>query len=319
VRNPAWKRSNARLMPQIPAGHFNKVEIREVRNPYRQIRELKRGKFDWIQNPSPADSFLPLLKRYGGTRYRIDSTLSTYYFWMNTRRPPFNDLKVREAVNYAVDPVALQLIYGGQLLPTHQILPPDMPGFDPFDLFPHDMAIARRLIAEADPKDREITVWTDNESPNEEAGIYYRDVLKQLGFKTHLKTLNADNYFTVIGNRSTPDLDTGWSDWFADYAHPNDWFQPLLAGPSILATNNGNFAQIDVPPLTAQTAQLRTEPLGPAQEEQYAALDRSYMEQAPWVPYGTRLLSTFVSKRIDLSKIIYNPTFGPDLTSFQLK
>ena len=75
-----------------------------------------------------------------------------------------------------------------------------MPGYEKFDLYPHDMAKAKELIAEANPADREITVWTDNESPNDEAGDYYQDVLNELGFDAKLKTINADNYFTIIGN-----------------------------------------------------------------------------------------------------------------------
>jgi hypothetical protein len=43
------------------------------------------------------------------------------------------------------------------------------------------------------------------------------------------------------------------------------------------------------------------------------------MKLAPWVPYGTRTLSTFVSKRVDLSKVVWNPSFGADLASFQFK
>lgn len=238
---------------------------------------------------------------------------------MNTQKAPFDDVRVRRAVNYAVDAKALQRIYAGQMAPAHQILPPGMPGYRRFDLYPNDLAKARRLIQQAAPKDRRITVWTDTESPNNEAGAYYASVLRELGFHARLKVVNADFYFTVIGNTSTPNLDTGWSDWYEDYPHPNDWFQPLLAGPSILRTYNGNFAQIDVPSLNAKIAKLRRQPLGSRQERQYAALDRSYMKLAPWVPYGTRVLSTFVSKRVDLAKVVYNPTFGPDLTSFRFK
>jgi hypothetical protein len=43
------------------------------------------------------------------------------------------------------------------------------------------------------------------------------------------------------------------------------------------------------------------------------------MEQAPWAPYGTLTVSTFVSSAIDLDKVIFNPTFGQDLTSFEFK
>ncbi len=194
-----------------------------------------------------------------------------------------------------------------------------MPGHEKYELYPYDMAEAKKLIAEANPSDRDITVWTDTEPTQEEAGAYYQDQLKKLGFNAKLKILNADDYFTVTGNQSTPDLDTGWVDWYQDYPHPADFFQPLLAGESILPTNNGNFAMIDDPKLNAKITKLGEEQLGPEQEAEYAALDREYMEQAPWAVYGTRTLTTFVSSAIDLDKVIFNPTFGQDLTSFQFK
>jgi peptide/nickel transport system substrate-binding protein len=317
-RNPTWKR-NGRLMPQLPGGHVDKINVEVVRDPGEQVEEVERGKRDWMQDPPSAARWAGLVERYESSQFRIDPTLSTYYFWMNTRRPPFDDVKVRRAVNYAVDSSALERVYAGEIAGTHQILPPDMPGYQPFDLYPYNMAKAKRLMAEADPKDREITVWTDREAPNTEAGEYYRDVLRQLGFHAHLEVLNADNYFTVIGNNSTRNLDTGWSDWFEDYAHPNDWFQPLLAGSSILSRYNGNFSQADFPPLNAEIARLDRSPLSPTLEGRYAQLDRSYMKLAPWIPYGTRLVSTFVSKRVDLRKVVFNPSFGVDLTSFRFR
>jgi peptide/nickel transport system substrate-binding protein len=181
------------------------------------------------------------------------------------------------------------------------------------------MAKARKMIAEANPSDRNITVWTDDENPNNEATAYYQDVLKKLGFNAKLKEVNAEDYFTLTSNLSTPDLDTGWLDWYEDYPNPNDFFQPLLSGESILPEENSNFAQIDEPKLNAKIAQLSKEPLGPKQEAEYAALDREYMELAPWAPYGTRTVSTFVSSAIDLEKVVFNPTFGQDLASFQFK
>jgi peptide/nickel transport system substrate-binding protein len=317
-RNPAWQR-NGRLMPQLPGGHVDEIGVKVVRSNEQQIEGVEQGRFDWMQNPPSTNRIRTIEKQYRGKQFRLDSTLSTYYFWMNTRKAPFDDLQVRRAVNYAVDAKALQRIYAGQVAPTHQILPPGMPGYRQFDFYPRNLAKARRVIRKAHPQDRKITVWTDNESPNEEAGIYYAAVLRKLGFQVRLKVVSADFYFTVIGNTSTPNLDTGWSDWFADYPHPNDWFQPLLAGPSILPNYNGNFAQIDVPSLNQEIAKLKSKPLGGIQERRYAALDRSYMKLAPWVPYGTRVLSTFVSKRVDLGRVIYSPIFGADLTSFQFK
>jgi peptide/nickel transport system substrate-binding protein len=317
-RNPYWAKVNAKAMPDLPSGHLNKINISIVRNSSTQVNDVEQGRFDWMQSPVPPDRYPEVKSKYEGTQFRVEQTISTYFFWMNTTKPPFDDLKVRQAVNYAVDPAALERIYVGSLAGTQQILPVGMPGYKKIELYPHNMAKAKELIAEANPSDRDITVWGDNESENEAAVTYYQDVLEQLGFNTTLKIL-GDNYFTVIGNQSTPDLDTGWLDWFQDYPHPNDFFQPLLDGESIQPTNNSNLAEIDIPEFNEKIAKLGEETLGPDQEAEYAALDKGYMEQAPWAPYGNRTVSTFVSSDIDLDKVIFNLTFGQDLTSFQFK
>jgi peptide/nickel transport system substrate-binding protein len=318
-RNPAWAKSNAKLMPEIPSGHVDKIEISVVRNKATQVHDTEQGKFDWMQTPPPPDLYAGVKSKYEGTQFRVEKTISVYYFWMNTKEPPFDDVKVRQAVNYAVDPEAMIRIYAGQIAPTQQILPPGMPGYKKYELYPHDMAKAKALIKEANPSDRNITVWGDNEAENSKAVTYYQSVLEELGFNAKLKIINADNYFTVIGNQNTPDLDTGWFDWFEDYPHPNDYFQPLLAGESILPTNNANFTQTAYPAEDRKISELGEEQLGPEQEAGYAELDKSYMEKAVWAPYGNRTVPTFVSSAIDLDKVIFNPTFGQDLTSFQFK
>ena len=316
-RNPYWAKANEKAMPEYPTGVLDGAKVTVVRNDETQVNDIETGKYDWMENPPPASLYSQVKEKYEGTQFKVEPTISTYYFWMNTTKAPFDDVKVRQAVNYAVDPAALERIYSGQLKASHQILPEGMPGRQSFDLYPHNLAKAKEMLAEANPSDKNITVWTDNESPNKEAGEYYEGVLKELGFNTKLKVINADNYFTVIGNLSTPDLDTGWSDWFEDYPHPNDFFQPLLAGESILQTNNGNFAQIDEASLNKEISKLGEEQLGPEQEKKYGELDKKYMELAPWVPYGQRTLNTFVSSNINLENIIYNPTFFQYLTSFE--
>jgi peptide/nickel transport system substrate-binding protein len=318
-RNPVWATTNGKLMPEIPSGHVDRIDIKVVRNDSTQVNEIERGKADWMQAPPPPDLYSEVKEKYDGTQFRVEPTVSTYYFWMNMSKPPFNDLRVRRAVNYALNRKAFEKIYSGQLKATHQILPPAMPGYKQFDLYPYNMAKAKQLIKEANPSDRNITVWGDSEPENGEATAYYQHVLTELGFNAKLKEINADNYSTIIGNQSTPDLDTGWYDWFEDYPHPNDFFQPLFSGESIQPTNNTNFSLTDIPALNAKISQLGEETLGPKQEAEYATLDEEFMKQAPWAPYGTRTVTTFVSSAIDLDKVIYNPTFEDDLTSFQFK
>jgi peptide/nickel transport system substrate-binding protein len=318
-RNPYWAKANSKAMPEYPSGHVDKINVTIIRNPSTQVNDIEQGKFDWMQTEVPPNRYAEVKNKYEGTQFATEPTNSVYYFWMNTTKPPFNDVKVRQAVNYAVEPAALERIYVGQIEGGQQILPPGMPGYQKIELYPPNLAKAKELIAEANPSDRNITVWGDSEAENEAAVTYYQDVLQKIGFNTTLKIVNPDNYFTVIGNLTTPDLDTGWSDWFQDYPHPNDFFQPLLAGESILPTNNGNFAQYDDPALNKKIAELGEQPLGAEQETEYAALDKEVMEEAPWAPYGARTLSTFVSSAINLENVIFNPTFGQYLTSFEFK
>jgi peptide/nickel transport system substrate-binding protein len=319
ARNPYWAKANSKAMPDYPSGNIDGAKITVVRNPQTQVNDIEQGKYDWMQNPAPANRYQAVKSKYEGTQFEPFPTISTYYFWMNTKKAPFDDPKVRQAVNYAVDSEALERIYSAQITANHQILPEGMPGHEEFNLYPHDIGKAKEMLKEAHPSDMDITVWTDTESPNNEAGEYYESVLKELGFNTKLKVVNADNYFTIIGNQTTPDLDTGWSDWFEDYPHPNDFFQTMLSGESILPTNNGNFANFSDPAINKEITKLGEEQLGPEQEAAYAALDKKIMEQAPWVPYGTRTLSTFVASNINLDNIVTNPTFFQYLTSFEFK
>lgn len=104
--------------------------------------------------------------------------------------------------------------------------------------------------------------------------------------------------------------------WFAEL-HAN-FFELLLTGWSILPTDNFNLAQIDIPILD-QLIVLLDARSGRIPEGRYAALDRIYMALAPWVPYGNQTVPLFVSKAVRLKRVIWNPSFAVDLTSFELR
>jgi peptide/nickel transport system substrate-binding protein len=318
-RNPAWAAANGEAMPELPGGHVDKIKFKVQTNPDAQVNEVEQDKVDWMKNQPPPDRYQSLKTKYEGTQFREMPTISVYYFWMNTQKAPFDDLRVRQAVNYAIDPAALERIYAGTIKGTQQILPSEMPGYEKFELYPHDLAKAKELMVQAHPSDRRVTIWTLNLPPSNEAGEYFEGVLKQLGFDVKLKEIDASTYFTLISNTSTPDLDAGWGNWLLDYPHPNDYFQPQLSGESILPAGNSNWAMFDQPAINAKIKQLASEQLGPKQEAGYAALDKEVMEQAPWAPFGTLTLGTFVSSHVNLEKVIVSPIFGQDLTSFELK
>lgn len=65
--------------------------------------------------------------------------------------------------------------------------------------------------------------------------------------------------------------------------------------------------------------QLLTQQLSDDVKKGYADLDRSFMEQAIWAPYGNEQFTTFVSDRMDFDTSYHHLLFNQDYTSFALK
>ena len=97
---------------------------------------------------------------------------ATVLLFLNTTHPPFDDVRVRRAVNYAVDRGAISASYGGELSePTCQLRPPGTVGFRrycPYTAAPSqtgewkapDLTRARRLVAASGTQGMSVTVWT---------------------------------------------------------------------------------------------------------------------------------------------------------------
>ena len=89
--------------------------------------------------------------RKGGQQYFVNPQLGVDFIVLNTHRPLFRDVRLRRAVNYAIDRRALARIGGvcdaRPKRPTDQYLPPGMPGFKNAHIYPFtpDLAAARRL------------------------------------------------------------------------------------------------------------------------------------------------------------------------------
>ena len=126
-RNPNFKTVKDAGAEEVADASVDKIIVTENKNISAQVTDIEQNKVDFMVDPVASDRLQEVKSRYG-SRFRMEDSINTYYFWMNTQTAPFNDIKVRQAINYAVDPEALNRIFGGRLHPTQQILPPGMPG-----------------------------------------------------------------------------------------------------------------------------------------------------------------------------------------------
>jgi peptide/nickel transport system substrate-binding protein len=311
----------------IPSGHIDKITTKIIKSPQRQAQDVISGKLDYMQDPPPAD-IKPEVKAKYSDRYQEITTASTYYMFMNTRVPPFDDPKVREAVNWGIDKPGLARLFAGEVAPGCSFLPPGVPGFDEaLDVNdcpwgnpnePPDLEKARALIKEAGVDGMDVTVWSNNDDPSDKVGEAYADMLNKMGFNAKPKILDGGVYFQTIGNQKTK-AQTGFANWFQDFPHPKN-FMFLVDGASIQPTNNQNFGNVDDPEITKGIADLNKEPDLTKAEGDWKDLNKKLVERAWIVPYGHRKLATFVSERMDFDNCTrFHPVYFNDYSSFCLK
>ena len=316
------------LGPDNPPAKVDKITALIVKSAQRQAQDVISGKLDYMQDPPPAD-IKPEVKAKYSDRYEEITTASTYYMFMNTRVAPFDDPKVREAVNYGVDKPGLARLFAGEVTPGCSFLPPGMPGYDEaLDVEdcpwgnpnePPDLEQARALIKEAGVDGMDVTVYGNNDDPTDKVTEAYADMLTKMGFNAKPKILDGGVYFQTIGNQKTK-AQTGFANWFQDFPHPKN-FMFLVDGASIQPTNNQNFGNVDDPEITKGIAELNTEPeLTTEVGDRWKDLNNKLVERAWIVPYGHRKLATFVSERMDFENCTrFHPVWNNDYTSFCLK
>ena len=304
VRNPFFKPTK-----NIPRGNPNTIDVQLVGDADAATQRVINGQSDYSNAAIPPDRIADAKSK---GKLLLRKTANTYYFWMNIREAPFNRLKVRQAVNYAIDRKALQtLVWGGLGRPTQNVLPPTYPSYRKLNLYPHNLTKAKTLINQAGAKGAKVTVWTRNVSDAVTAAQYYTSLLNQIGLNASLNVLPRATYYTTIGNVDTH-AQTGWARWLEDYPHPLDWFDVLLNGDRITNQDNNNYSWYKNKKTDAAIESLKKAPiLTPAVNARWAKVEKQIMQQAPWAPWSNRVFPEFFGK--NMSCIHTQLLYGIDL------
>jgi len=312
-RNPhfqAW-----RFHGNVPAGNPDRVTWDIVPSAGVALRRVLSGKDDWMSYNQIPNSRLPSIEEKHANRLKTFTPPDLMYFFMNTRVPPFNSVKVRRAVNYAISRRWLRRLAGGHAQTTENILPRQYPSFRAHDLYRHDLRKAIRLVRESGYRGKRVFVWNHDVATDLPFTTYLVSVLNRIGFHASEKVVTAGSYWTTIGEEKTR-AQIGFADWVQDYPHPLDWFGVLLDGRTITPTHNSNYANFDVAWANRDIDALTGRPrLTPKVERSWAALDRKIMRLAPWAPFLTREETNFFSARVDLGCYVNNLLYEFDYAS----
>lgn len=235
------------------------------------------------------------------------------YIFINTTVKPFDDQKVRQAVNLVVDKENQLKILGGQYagIIAPSILPPGMDGYlPPSEYAPlggptgePNVAEAKQLMEEAGYANGfpgKLLVVGESEDPGPKMMESLRADLKKIGITNlEVKLLKYPDYYTQYYGEPRTNTALGFSGWCEDFPDPVTFLEPLLYGPNILPHANSNYSELDNPQLNQLIEEALALPLGPERTQKWEQANKLATELAPWVPirwYKSRLL---VSPRME--------------------
>jgi YVTN family beta-propeller protein len=312
VRNPYFQ---SRSPDARPAGFADRIEVSVRRNGTieTQIADVERGAADLAVLADPFKS-LVRAKRLAALAARAPGRLAsaplatTDFMFLNVRRRPFDDSRVRRALNHATDRDRLVEIAGGGELatPSCQFVPAGLPGSEPQCRYgapsgpsrvwrAPDLERARRLVAASGRAGERVVVWT--RGSGKAIGRYFAGLLDDLGFRASLRVSENDYaYFdALLKRRARPQI--GFQAWTADYLSASNFIEPHFGCMHAAKLSAWNFSYFCDPAVNRQIKQAFAAQ-GAEAAEHWAAADRRIVDLAPAVPLTSHRDLVFVSKRV---------------------
>jgi len=320
VRNPyfrAWSRA-AR-----PDGFPDEIEFRLGGKAEAAVTAVERGQAD-LSMGVPADRLEEVQTRYASQLHLNPAPATMFFVFLNTRLPPFDDVRVRQAVNYAVDRAAVARSLGGPEVaaPFCQIRPPSVAGFRsycPYTVEPSrtgewkapDLARARRLVAASRTRGMKVTLWAWH-GTIEPAAREVVSALERLGYRTRLRWVDTiDDYFPKVLDKKTR-AQAGMFGWIGGAGSPSSYvLKSSLTCSSIRPVPQNNnpsfFCDRRIDAQIARALKIQAADPGAA-AALWTRIERELVDMAPWVPLFTPQRADFVSKRV--GNYQYNPAWG---------
>ena len=211
-------------------------------NPGTALLKLERGEVDVLGDSVPGPDYLRTKQDPKWGKYVLDAPqIAWYYTFMNTLEKPFDNIKVRQAVNYAINTGKIQKILAGQGSALNQVYPNGMPGYQANKTFyTYDPAKAKQLLSEAGfPNGFKTTFYCHNVDPFPKLAQAIQADLQAVGIQADIKQMDRATYWDFIALKKSH-AGIGLSDWYQDFPDPSDWIGPLFTNP-IDGSPNSSF------------------------------------------------------------------------------
>ncbi|MBO6091400.1 MAG: ABC transporter substrate-binding protein [Acetobacter sp.] len=312
-RNPyfhEWSR-NAQ-----PAAYPDHVFITFGLDKEDEVSAVENGQADWMYDNVPLDRLGEVGSRYT-KQVHIYRLLMYSYAMLNVHEPPFNNLAVRQALNYAVNRHAMVIYSGGAAIatPQCQLLPEGIPGYEPFCDYTlgaspehpartwhaPDMKRARELVRASGTEGEKVTIVAPAEGRTSNTAEEIRDTLEALGYKASVHNISPAIQFTFVQNTDNH-VQISLGGWTADYPSASTFLMTLFSCESFRphSDNSPNMSGFCSPTIDRMMNNALSQTLNNRAESNrlWAKVDRALMQQAPAVPLVQTRNVILLSKRV---------------------
>ena len=273
------------------------VVIKIIPDTETQSMMFESGELDILDLDYAADSADRFTETYPDQIVQ-GPRVGIVYFTMNFNKEPFQDVRVRKAVQMSIDRQAiLDALYGGRGQVEQGIFPHGLIGFNPDqEEIKYDPEAAKALLAEAgyaDGFDMEIAADSSASDTMTMALEIVSDQLAEVGIRAEIKNYDES---TWLETRKSGELGSFMSTWSADYNDPDNFIYTFFGNEEKTRIRSINYPDTEV---MERVAKARTIVNEHERLAEYKALEEKLIhEDAAWVPMFSRLHLFAVSKRV---------------------
>jgi peptide/nickel transport system substrate-binding protein len=229
-----------------------------------------------------------------------------WFYYVNTKVPPLNNVHCRMAVQYAYNKTNLQTAYGGPYggAIASTAMPPSVKGYNKFDLYEAlskpggDVAKAKQQLQLCGhPNGFTTNIAYRSDRPREVASSQaLQNALSQVGIKTNLKGFPASSYygnFAGVPNYvHSHDLGLLAGGWGPDWPDAYGWGYALYDSKAIVPAGNANISELSDPNIDKWFNQLEATTSASEQDSIAQKIDMQVMKDATLIPgvYSKSLL-----------------------------
>jgi len=247
---------------------------------FTALAEFETGDIDLLP-----EIMLSAYSRYAGDPawqpyIKMTPGLNTYYLGLNCRMAPFTDVRVRQAMNFAIDREKMfNTIFEKRGTLASGPLPPLLRGGPSPEPYGYSPARAKKLLAEAGyPDGFSMTIYQTADMENLDICQVIQGYLKQIGIDVSIVQLEWSTFLDTVARGEAQSF---WLSWWADYPEGENFLFPLFCSRTWGAGGNRcRFANKDIDGLLYQSVTI---PDGEARRAAYRFIEKKIVREAPWV------------------------------------